>query len=440
MRAALWARAGCLVAVACSLAAVPTADAASLRLDAGFGEGGIAQVRFGIVLDPADTRPLRPVRQPDGKLLVAAARTFDRGNSQILLARFTRRGRPDPTFGHGGRERLGLRWNFDPQTVHVQRDGRILVLGAAGFGPFFYPAPGQFGLVRLLPDGSRDSSFGTNGFVAWNPPWRANASSLYALPGLFSPQADGSVLAAGVVTELVRPSSEELRRIVFVRFNQNGSLDESFGRRGVIEGPDGTVSTWAFAALPDGRIVALSLRAEGFGPASWWLHGFSAGGEVDRGFGQDGSVRLGLHRAGSAVNQLLPARDGSLLVLGTVDPAHPAGSAAAVRRILPGGQLDARFGTACDRPGPRTGALGGAATSDGRIIATARGFVRHARIDSFVFRYGPNGCVAGRPLRLRALSVGPPLLRGHRSALVASTYGRTPTGFARGLALIGIRR
>src|SRR5829696_6902423 len=124
MSAAWWARAGCLVAVALPLAAVPTAEAATLRLDTTFGEGGIARVRFGSGQTGTDMRPLRPVRQPDGKVLLAASSYFDHGNSQILLARFKRSGRPDRTFGHGGRERLGLRWNFAPQEVQVQPDGR----------------------------------------------------------------------------------------------------------------------------------------------------------------------------------------------------------------------------------------------------------------------------------------------------------------------------
>jgi uncharacterized delta-60 repeat protein len=440
MSAALWARAGCLVAVAFSLAAVPAADAATLRLDAGFGEGGIARVRFGIVLDPADTLPLRPVRQPDGKLLVAAAHYEFHGNSQVLLARFTRRGRPDPTFGHGGRERLGVRWNFAPSAVQVLPDGRILVLGAAGFAPSLYPFPDQLGLVRLLPDGSRDRTFGTNGFVTWNPPWRADTLYMTTRPGLFVRQGDGRLLAAGQVEELrAGQAGTTVRRVVFVRFNPDGSVDTSFGPAGVVEGPEGADYFGAWAALPSGPIVALGLRNEGFDTRAWWLHRFTADGALDRDFGQDGSARLGLNVL-YGVNQLLPARDGSLLMLGTVDPAHPAGSAAAVRRITPGGQLDARFGTACDRSGPRTPIWSGAATSDGGILATARGFVRQARIDSFVFRYGLDGCVAGRPLRLKAVSAGPPVLQGRRTALVAATYGRTPAGFARGLALIRIRR
>jgi uncharacterized delta-60 repeat protein len=425
--------------MAVSLAAVPTADAASLRLDARFGEGGIARVRFGSGQTGTDLRPLRPVRQPDGKVLLAASSYLDHGNSQILLARFTRSGRPDPTFGHGGRERLGLSWNFAPQAVHVQPDGRILVLGADGYGPFFYPAPGQFGLVRLLPDGSPDRTFGTKGFVAWNPPWRADTQSLYVDPGVFIPQGDGGVLAAGMVYErrwlgdrYTSLSVEVPPRVVFVRFNQDGSVDESFGRAGWIEGPPGPDFFSAWAALPDGRIVALSSRNEGFfAPTSWWLHRFTADGVVDSAFGSDGSVRLGLNGL-DGVTELLPARDGSLVIVRDTQ----------LRRILPSGQLDARFGTACGRPPLGAGDPGrsAAATSDGGVLATGTRFRRNARPVSFVIRYGSDGCVAGRPLRVKAVSAGPPLLQRRHIALVGATDESHYPALATGLALIRIRR
>jgi uncharacterized delta-60 repeat protein len=433
------ARAWWLIAVALALAAVPTANAATLRLDGRFGDGGIARaVPFRFPQTAVAMRPLRPVRQPDGKVLVAAsASLLEHGNAQILLARFTRSGRPDATFGHGGRERLGIRWDFDPQAVHVQPDGRILVLGAAGFGPFMYNSPGQFGLVRLLPDGSRDRTFGTNGFVTWNPPWRADTVSLYALPGVFVPQGDGRVFAAGVVEAAIRVGDppqwpyRRVRRVVFVRFNSDGSVDESFGGAGVIEGPDRPWDFFsAWAAFPDGRIAALSSRNEGFspiGPITWWLHRFNPDGTPDGGFGQDGSVRLeGL----DGVTELLPGRDGSLVMIGP---------ATAIRRILPGGRLDTQFGTACGRPGLRTFGSGGAVTSDGGVLATAG---LQGRIDSFVFRYGADGCVAGRPLRLRSVSAGPPSLHGRRTALVSATYDHSDPadGFNDALALIRIHR
>ena len=76
----VWSRAGLLVAVVFSLAFVPAADAAPLRLDARFGDGGIARVPFKLRYSAPELRMLRPARQPDGKVLVAASAYFDRGN------------------------------------------------------------------------------------------------------------------------------------------------------------------------------------------------------------------------------------------------------------------------------------------------------------------------------------------------------------------------
>ena len=439
MSAAWWARAGWLVTVALSLAAVPTADAATLRLDARFGDGGIAHVRFGSGQTGTDMSALRPVRQPDGKVLVAAAAHVEHWNSQVLLARFTRSGRPDTTFGHGGREHFGFPWNFEPQAVHVQPDGRILVLGADGYGGHdLYPIRGQVGLARLLPDGSRDRSFGTNGFVAWNPPWGASTDSMVARPGLFVPQADGRVLVAAVVEEtrwLGERYTSNLggfRRVAFVRFNEDGSVDESFGRAGMREELENTpFFFYAWAALPDGDLVTLASRA---GP-TWGLHRFKPDGTLDRGFGQDGSVPIPLNDP-YGVRELVPTRDGGLvLVLRT-----------ALRRIRPSGQLDPRFGTTCDRPTPLGAAnVGTAATSDGGVLATAtrvRTLPRPTRVYHFVFRYGSDGCVAGRPLRLKGVSAGPPLLQRRHTALVGATYNHAhaAAGLDDTLALIRIRR
>jgi hypothetical protein len=100
------ARAWWLIAVVLALVAVPAADAAPLRLDARFGKDGIARVPF--KLQVGLTLALRPVGQPDGKVLVAAAIEGDRYDpSQVALVRFERNGKPDPTFGRRGRVRLG---------------------------------------------------------------------------------------------------------------------------------------------------------------------------------------------------------------------------------------------------------------------------------------------------------------------------------------------
>jgi hypothetical protein len=91
-------RAGCVSAVALSLLA-PTAVAAP-RLDDRFGDGGVARAPFrGQGQELFGT--LRPARQADGKVLVAAQPDPDHGQTfKVMLARFTREGGLDRTFGH----------------------------------------------------------------------------------------------------------------------------------------------------------------------------------------------------------------------------------------------------------------------------------------------------------------------------------------------------
>jgi uncharacterized delta-60 repeat protein len=317
------------------------------------------------------------------------------------------------------------------RAVHVQPDGRILVLGAAGDSRrSLYPAPGQFGLVRLLPDGSRDRSFGTNGFVAWNPPWRADTQNLFSLPGVFVQQGSGRVLGAGIVDEVrwlgapFASPNVQLRRVAFVRFNEDGSVDESFGHAGVIEGPEGPDLFQEWAALLDGRVVALSSRTDEAGSASWWLHRYTADGVVDGAFGSDGSVRLDLKDLYD-VRDLVPAPNGGLVIL----------RKRALRRIRPGGQLDAGFGTACGRPRVPAFSYAGAASTSGRgVFASGTTYVIRRRQDSLFVLYGSDGCVASRPLRLRGRYYsGPPTLQGRHGALVGASFDS-------GLALIRLRR
>jgi hypothetical protein len=133
------------------------------------------------------------------------------------------------------------------------------------------------------------------------------------------------------------------------------------------------------------------------------------------------------------VRELVPARDGSLVFV----------YAKRLRRILPSGQLDARFGTACGRPPLSAGKLGrsAAVTSEGGgALTTGTRFRGGAPPVSFVIRYGSDGCVAGRPLRVRAVSVGPPLLLGRHVALVGATDESKYPALATALALARIRR
>jgi hypothetical protein len=134
-------------------------------------------------------------------------------------------------------------------------------------------------------------------------------------------------------------------------------------------------------------------------------------------------VRLGLDVLDHLVD-LVPTRDGALLMIGDT----------AVRSILPDGSLDATFGRKCAQPPLRGINRGGASTPDGGVLVTAG-----ARFGSLAIPYDATGCIAARPLRLRGLTAGPPLLQRARSALLGATFNDND-GLAGGLALIKIRR
>lgn len=438
MRQRRLAAAGCAVVAALLLLATPAV--AAPRLDARFGVGGVARVPFPARGFVEFAGALRPVRQADGKVLVGAQRSGDRNYKDFVLARFGRTGKLDRSFGRRGRVRIEVPWRFRPSTVLALRDGRIVLVGTAGGPAYFASRPSQLAILRLLPDGSRDRSFGTSGFVVWNPPWRAANEWMDVIPGLALPQSDGRLLVAAHVDEGAFPFAETWQRVVLARFQPNGAVDQSFGRAGHEELDwDGSYFR-GWARLADGGLAGVVTRHEGTDqPAlettAWWLHTFAANGPPP-GLRSTSSLRLGLNVLDELV-ELAPTGDGSLVMIGDVDIDHESGPVSAVRRILPDGSLDATFGRNCPQPPLRARSRGGAPTRGGGALVTSTGLLIHARprrVDGFVAAHDAAGCIAGRRLRLHGLDVGPPLLQGRRSAFVGATYGRD------GLALIKIRR
>jgi uncharacterized delta-60 repeat protein len=93
---------------------------------------------------------------PDGKPLLAGV-----AGESSLLARFTPNGRLDRSFGHHGivRTLRGTRLVFNDATT--QHDGRIT---ATGFYNQRHSGEAQVAVLRYLPNGKLDHSFGHGGF------------------------------------------------------------------------------------------------------------------------------------------------------------------------------------------------------------------------------------------------------------------------------------
>src|SRR4051794_17266877 len=119
----------------------------------------------------------------------------------------------DPAFGGGaGRVYTNFGSPYDePQAMAVQSDGKILAIG--------WGSSINFSLVRYLPNGSLDPTFGSGG--------KAVLGAGY--PKDIQLQKDGKILIAGDVAS--SDGSDGTAGMV-MRLNSDGTVDKSFGTGG----------------------------------------------------------------------------------------------------------------------------------------------------------------------------------------------------------------
>lgn len=127
-------------------------------LDTAYGNAGITAYNVG-------SSALDFALQSDEKLVAVGGDAGD-SRSDFSSARYAVDGSLDTSFGVAGEQRIDLGGQDQANAVAVQPDGKIIIAGRVETAPDF----ADFGLARLLPDGSSDSSFGTNGELTTNFP------------------------------------------------------------------------------------------------------------------------------------------------------------------------------------------------------------------------------------------------------------------------------
>jgi uncharacterized delta-60 repeat protein len=236
----------------------------------------------------------------------------ERGSSAITVV-----GDLDPTFGVGGtvtstgfstEETTRLLFSLDvlpKAALAIQPDSKV-VAAAELLG-------GGFGVVRYLPDGTPDGSFGVSGRVNTFVGSRVAATAVIVQP-------DGKVVAGGFHAD----SSGE--HISLARYEANGSLDPTFNGSGTVTGESGLIN--ALALQPDGKLVWAGV---GIGR-------YLSTGVPDPSFGSCASELPAIIVFTSIVLQ----PDGKVLVSG-VNPVFLQ-TRRVVARFSPDGCLDPTFG------------------------------------------------------------------------------------------------
>lgn len=160
------------------------------------------------------------VELPDGRLLVAAWGVVGFNDARQLLLRFTPDGQLDESFGDEGM--VFDPWDQENATVLamvVDAQGRILLGGERRIGTGNFTASEAY-VMRLLPDGDVDGSFGTEGVALFAGNFaKAEITCMEVLP-------DGRLVAGMSSFDL----EESEARIV--RLLPTGAIDNTFADNG----------------------------------------------------------------------------------------------------------------------------------------------------------------------------------------------------------------
>lgn len=328
-----------LVFLALTQLAVSSAATTSFAgdLDPSFGAGGVLVHSLG---EGQGAGVGGVAVQPDGKIVVAGGST-----GTFLLARYLPNGSPDPSFGDGGYVQTHFPDWALPRAVALQPDGKIVLAGAS------VPVPvdvngvevtSQFTLARYNPNGSLDTSFGTDGITTTIIPepertgWSADANAVAILP-------NGEILAAGSAGYDAFPP---LSSFALVRYTPDGSLDPSFGEGGIVQTAfSGYDYLSGIVVQPDGKVVATGTS---FGPGhgidfeTMALARYESDGSLDHTFGTAGKVTTAHKLRYSGGPSTL--QHGEILVAGYTRVNGVSNDFPVIARYTASGRLDSTFG------------------------------------------------------------------------------------------------
>jgi uncharacterized delta-60 repeat protein len=308
-------------------------------LDNTFGVGGIVNTRF---VDGNFYYGHSIALQSDGKMVVAGHRadTLTGTVFSFVVARYNSDGSLDNVWGN---------LSGTAQSVALQSDGKIVVVGTSGSG---------IGLIRYNTNSSYDATFGSGGIVTTTVGTNCGGNSVAI-------QSDGKIVVAG-----------GNGNIVVVRYNGDGSLDNTFGSGGIVTTDFGSSSDdgRSIAVQSDGKIVVAGRSDNGtLGVVA--LARYNSNGSLDTAFGTGGKVTTFDGSDGMSGNSVVIQSDGKIVVAGNKGDNSTPGlgqSDFALLRYDSNGNLDNTFGTggiATTHIYVGDDVLSAAIQGDGKIVA-----------------------------------------------------------------------
>ena len=265
--------------------------------------------------------------QADGKIVVAGT-SFISTSNDFALARYNTNGTLDNTFGTLGKVTTDIGLGSDEvNSMVLQADGKIVVAGSSIVGSFT-----DFALARYNADGTLDITFSIDGWLTTTIGTGNDQINSMALQG------DGKIVVAG--------SSEvgAFTDFALARYNADGTLDNTFSGDGWLTTAIGARED-AFSAVAvqaDGKIVAAGYSVNAFFNYDFALVRFNADGTLDNTFGTLGKVSTAIGASHDRIASMALQADGKIVVAGFTQTG--ASADIAVARYNTNGTLDDTFG------------------------------------------------------------------------------------------------
>jgi uncharacterized delta-60 repeat protein len=287
-----------------------------------FAQDGLLDTTFGIngivITDilSNDDFTYSVISQNEDKILVLGESSNSNSDNFCIL-RYNSDGTLDQTFGNNGKiisDITNSGYLFD---IKIQNDGKIVGI---------YNNNGNNVVFRFNIDGSPDLSFADQGKIIINfPEYEINAITLTI-------QNDDKIIVAGNAQIVIGFTVSAI-----MRYNNDGSVDNSFGNSGlVINNIGGSITLVKIQS--DSKILTIG----NFLGSSYALSRYDSNGILDLGFGINGIIN-GIANSDTFMSDLL-IQDDSKILLGGVSRNQTEFYKTTLVRYDTNGNIDNSFG------------------------------------------------------------------------------------------------
>ncbi len=247
--------------------------------------------------------------------------------SLLSFCLFAQDGTLDNSFGLNGKARFAVPGLADQSNVlALQSDGKIVTAG-----PYTNGGSWDIVLVRLNYDGTPDNSFGTLGKVT------TQVTAGNDVPYGIAIQSDGKIVVAGY------GSNGTDVDVMIIRYNTDGSLDNSFDGDGIVlTNLGGGEIAYGIAIQPDGKIV---LAGQANNPAEPAAFRYNSNGSLDNSFDGDGVVIFTGSPTNDGMRAGLALQTDGKIVMGGLDNYSGGNFHGELVRLNANGSPDNSFGT-----------------------------------------------------------------------------------------------